>query len=397
MHPPGDGDVSQPHTSVISDSSHSAFFNHLINAPAPIISTTIIPSSADAPTPEVSDGPMSTSEVSPKEKATNAPSAPGSIGPLHAGLLSLPTLQEQQQHQRLVPPLPGPPLSSFPLSLHLPLPVAPAVTGSSSGAGAGAVAGIDRFLSPSVAQPALPPPLDVALAVSVATAPVTSSSQANSSSALVGSGASIGVDGAHLPYHIYFGPSPVGSGPEDTIPNASATSATAGSAIGGGGSGLGTGLGAGSALPSIASTVAAAAVLSSADHFRLVHAETTAAAPSAEFGETLETSVPTPAAMDMVSSSSSFCRLGGHQQEQHRQQQRQQQRQPEQEDPGVERPETPPPVSEVEMKGNAPWTAEEDERLRQAARRHSLKHWKKIARFVGGEEERQWTGREGGV
>lgn len=331
----------------------------------------------DAPTHDSSAGPTSTSEVSPKDKGISSPSAPGSIGPLQAGLLSLPTLQEQQQHQRQVPPL-----SSFPLSLHLPLPVAPAVTGSSSGAGAG----IDRFLSPSVAHTALPPPIDGALAVSVAAAPVSSSSQANSSSALVGAGASIGVDGAHLPYHIYFGAPPVGSGLEDTVPSPSATPATAGCPIGG--SGLGAGFGAGSALPSIASTVAAAAGFSSADHFRLVHAETTVAASSAEFDEPLEASVPTPAAMDLVSSPSSFCRLEGHQQEQHRQQQpQQQQRQPEQEDPEVERPETPPPVSEVEMKGNAPWTAEEDERLRQAARRHSLKHWKKIARFVGGEEE----------
>lgn len=355
------------------------------------MSTTIIPSSIDAPTHEASAGPTSTSEVSPKEKEINAPSAPGSIGPLHAGLLSLPTLQDQQQHQRHVPPL-----SSFPLSLHLPLPAAPAITGSSSGAGAGAGAGIDRFLSPSVAHTALPSPLDGALALSVAVSPVSSSSQANSSSTLVGSGASMGVDGAHLPYHIYFGAPPVGSGPEDTVPNPSATPASAGSSIGGGGSGLGAGFGAGSALPSIASTVAAAAALSSADHFRLVHAETTVAAPSTEFVEPLEASVPTPAAMDLVSSPSSLCRLGGHQQEQHRQQQpqQQQQQQPEQEDPGVERPETPPPVSEVEMKGNAPWTAEEDERLRQAACRHSLKHWKKIARFVE-REERKWTGREG--
>ncbi|CAN0430822.1 unnamed protein product [Ectocarpus sp. 8 AP-2014] len=36
------------------------------------------------------------------------------------------------------------------------------------------------------------------------------------------------------------------------------------------------------------------------------------------------------------------------------------------------------------MKGNAPWTAEENDRLREAASRHSLKHWKQIARSVPG-------------
>ncbi|CAM9867260.1 unnamed protein product, partial [Laminaria digitata] len=36
------------------------------------------------------------------------------------------------------------------------------------------------------------------------------------------------------------------------------------------------------------------------------------------------------------------------------------------------------------MKGNAPWTPDEDDRLRDAVSRHSLRHWKKIARHVPG-------------
>lgn len=48
----------------------------------------------------------------------------------------------------------------------------------------------------------------------------------------------------------------------------------------------------------------------------------------------------------------------------------------------IERPETPPYVPEVQMKGNEPWTAEEDERLKVAVQRHSLRNWKKIARCV---------------
>ena len=282
----------------------------------------------------------------------------------------------------------------------------PAATAAAAAAAAAASA---AAAAAAAAQPTIPLPREDA-AVTVVAASVPPPPQVTSSSPiLVGGGGSGGnplglMDGTHLPHPLFFGvSSPVASSSEDSTAVPTSAGSVIGIGVGGGvGAGAAAGTGAVAILPSITSAFAGS--ISPAEQFRPHPAEVPATS-AAGFGGSLEDeAVMNASAMDLVSDPLPS-RQGSQQQEQqllpghhYLQQQRdggasqqQQQQQQEEQDTAVEvtalevepeRPETPPPVAGVEMKGNTPWTPEEDERLREAVARHSLKHWKKIARFV---------------
>lgn len=334
-----------------------------------------VPVSQDAPPPPSSSSSSSPSAISQHQHQHPHQHRPAVTAPTLPSLPPLPPLPPLPSLPSLPPLPPLPPLPSLPLpvtasgvavtiagqsltSLATTTTTTTTSSGASSRASAASSAGVgDRFPPPPAAPvPLPPPPPHLPLPLAASATPTEGAPSACQAGVVVNAVAGGPAPSAHAapPHQLYYA-----TLPSIMHPSAEATGA---SGLSGGGNSSG---GVAEAGPATHLPPLGIGSLPSAESFRLQPG-----GPGASDLRSNPEEQANVSAMELVGSVPPQQELGASVGVEG--------------DPGgVERPDTPPYAPEVQMKGNEPWTAEEDERLKIAVQRHSLRNWKKIARCGG--------------